>query len=128
VFVGLLSPWGLPGAALGVLLANVVMYLLIETHLIKQTALTPAAIFESQLPGLLCGLCVAVSAAAARSLIVANAPSMAQWQRLLVQVSVAGIAYAAYIKFNRFSRVRVLMRDTAADLAPPLGPVVRLLA
>jgi len=128
VFVALCSPWGLPGAAFGVLLANIVMYLLIEAHLIQQTDITPMGIFESQLPGLLCGLSVALFTALARWVVVANAPATPQWQRLLVQVATAAIAYVAFIKFNRFSRVRVLVRDTAADLAPPLGRVVRLLA
>jgi PST family polysaccharide transporter len=128
VFVAAFSPWGLPGAAFGVLVANIVMYLLIETHLIKQTAITPFGVFESQLPGLLCGLFVAVSAGVARWLVLTHAPSISQWERLIIQTAAAGVAYAGYMKFNRFSRVRTLMRDTAADLAPPLGPLVRLLA
>jgi hypothetical protein len=38
------------------------------------------------------------------------------------------LAYLAFLKFNRFRDVRRLLRDTASDLTPRLGRVVRFVA
>jgi O-antigen/teichoic acid export membrane protein len=122
------SFWGLVGAAGGVLTATIVMYLLMQSLLIRMTSVTARSVVESQLPGVLCGIAVAGAVLAMRYFLAGNAPSSSQWQRLVAEMAVAGFAYLAFIKFNRFRDVRRLVRDTAADLAPPLGRVVRLLA
>jgi O-antigen/teichoic acid export membrane protein len=127
LLVAAFSVWGLPGAAFGVLLATFIMYLLMEGLLMQLTAITPRIIFGAQLPGLLCGIAVGVTVWTARWLTIGYLPFSPQWGRLLIQIATGGLMYVAFIKFNQFREVRRLIRDTAADLAPPFGRVVRLL-
>jgi len=122
------SFWGLMGAAVGVLVATFVMYLLMEGLLMKLTAITARTIFEAQLPGMLCGLGVAATIGLARWLLLRHAPGAAAWERLIIQCAIGALTYLVFIKFNRFGEVRRLVRDTAADLNPPFGSLVRLLA
>jgi PST family polysaccharide transporter len=128
VFVAIFSPWGLPGAAFGVLLATLGMHVLMQTLLMKLTSITPKMILESQLPGLLCGIAVSFTMWSARWVAIGYAPSFTQWQRLIIEASAGTLSYLVFMKFNRFPAVRRLVQDTAADLAPPLNRVVRLLA
>ena len=46
----------------------------------------------------------------------------------MVQALVGGLAYLAFIKFNRFGEVRTLVRDVALDMPPGIARVVGLLA
>ena len=128
VFVAALSPGGLAGAAIGVLLASIFMYLLMQGLLMQLTSINARTILESLFPGVLCGVVVATAVFGIRMLALQYAPGAAQWERLIVEVVTGGVAYLGFIKFNRFREVRQLVRDTAADLAPPFGSVVRLLA
>ncbi len=131
LIVGLVAgfaSWGLPGAAFGVLLATFIMYVLMQTLLMRLTSITARTILESQLPGMLCGLLVAFAVLGARWLAVAYVPSAAAWERLILELAAGAAVGLAFVKFNRFREVRRLVRDTADDLSPPLGPLVRLLA
>jgi O-antigen/teichoic acid export membrane protein len=128
ILVGVFAQWGLPAAALGVLLSTFAMNVLMNTLLIKLTAITPRTVLRAQLPGLLCGLIVGGVTWGARWMALEYAPDVAQWQRLILQLIAGGLAYLAFIKFNRFGEVRHLVRETAEDLAPPFGPLARLFA
>jgi O-antigen/teichoic acid export membrane protein len=119
--------WGLVGAALGVLIATVAMYLLMQGLLARMTAVTARSVIESQLPGLLCGSGVAVAVFATRWLFAAYHTAAPQWQCLLAEVCVGSVAYLVFIKFNRFPEVRRLVRNVADDLSAPVGRVARLL-
>lgn len=128
IFVATFSSFGLPGAAFGVLLASIGMYVLMQGLMMQLAGITPRMLLEPQLPGLLCGLAVALVVLVARTLMSAYTPAFAQWERLIIEVAAGGLTYVGFLKFNRFRAVRRLVRDTAADLAPPFGRVVRLLA
>jgi PST family polysaccharide transporter len=128
VFVASFSSWGLPGAAFGVMLATLVMYVLMQALLMQLTSITARTIFESQFPGVLGGVVVGLSVFGTRWLLMTYSPGTPQWQRLLAAAVAGGFAYLVFIKFNRFREVRRLVRDTATDLPAPIGTVVRLLA
>jgi hypothetical protein len=128
VLVAGFSTLGLPGAAFGFLAAMAVMYLLIQGLLMQLTSITFRMVVESEVPGVLCGAVVGVVVWGTRWLGVNYTPWATSWQRLITEVVLGGVAYLAFIKFNRFRAVRRLVRDTAADLAPPFARVARLLA
>ncbi len=128
VLVAGFSRFGLPGAAFGFLLAMVVMYLMMQSLLTRLTPVTVKMAFESELPGLVCGIAVGLVVWGTRSLALDFAPAAAQWVRLIAEATAGSLAYLAFIKFNRFRAVRRLVRDTATDLAPPFARVARLLA
>ena len=126
VCVAALSRWGLPGAAVGVLIPTIVMYVLMQSLLTRMTALPAQTVVEWQLPGLLCGIAVGAAIMATRWILGVYAPPSLQWQQLIAEVAIGGLAYLAFIKFNRFAEVRKMLRDVAEDLSPSIGAVVRV--
>lgn len=126
VCVALLSPWGLPGAALGVLIATLGMVVLMNGMLMRIASLPLGDVVGPQVPGLLGAIVTGGSILLVRWLVL-RAASPAKIELLALEALTGGLAYAAFIKFNRFREVRILVRDVATDLAPPFSRVVRLL-
>lgn len=119
------SRWGLTGAAAGVLIATLGMTLLMNSLVVRTTAITMSTLVGAQVPGLLAAAIVGAAIAAVR---LAFAGTLAPWQLLAGEGLAGALAYALFLKFNRFREVRTLLRDTAKDLSPPLGRVVQLVA
>jgi hypothetical protein len=92
--------------------------------LVRTTSVSSSVLIAAHVPGSLASLLVGGAVLAARAAF--SGTISPQWQLLLVEIAAGAIAYLAFLKFNRFRDVRRLLRDTAADLAPPLGRVVRL--
>lgn len=126
VFVAAFSRWGLAGAAFGVLLATVSMTVLMNLLLMRLSGIPASSLLRAQLPGMLCGAIVSGSVLAVR-LMAGSFGASAPWMRLLPEVAAGAVAYLGFIKLNRFRDVRILVRDAAVDLGPPLGRLVRLL-
>jgi PST family polysaccharide transporter len=119
------SRWGLTGASAGVLGATVVMTMLMNGLLVRTTAISTSTVVGAQIPGLLGAACVGAAVLLTRVVL----PEMnARWELLLAEVVAGAVSYALFLKFNRFREVRTLIRDTAEDLAPALGRVVRLVS
>jgi O-antigen/teichoic acid export membrane protein len=126
VSVAALSPWGLRGAAIGVLVATVAMSILMHGLLIRITGMSVWDILLPQVPGVLATLAVSAAMVAARAAAAQThlgGPAM-----LVSEAAAAVVAYAAFMKFNRFRDVRVLLRDAADDLGAPIGSIARLFA
>jgi hypothetical protein len=102
------------------------MYVLMQSLLTRMTALPAQTVVEWQLPGLLCGIAVGAAIMATRWILGVYAPPSPQWQQLIAEVAIGGLAYLAFIKFNRFAEVRKMLRDVAEDLSPSIGAVVRV--
>ncbi len=128
VLVAGLSPWGLSGAALGVLLATVAMTVLMAMLLLRLTAIPVSDVIEPQVPGLVAALAVAGAVVGSRRLAVWVLGGAPAWQLLLIEAMAGVLMYVLYLKLNRFREVRALLRDTADDLSPSIGRMVRLLA
>ncbi len=125
VGVAAFSRWGLPGAAVGVLIPTIAMYLLMQ-RLVTQVASLPALTVAAwQLPGLLCGIGVGGAVLATGSLLGTYTPSTPQWQRLVAEIALGLLAGIAFIKFNRFEEVRKMIRDVSDDLPPSLRTIVK---
>ena len=125
VGVAAFSRWGLPGAAVGVLIPTIAMYLLMQ-RLVTQVASLPAMTVAAwQLPGLLCGIGVGGAVLATGSLLGTYTPSTPQWQRLVAEIALGLLAGIAFIKFNRFEEVRKMIRDVSDDLPPSLRTIVK---
>jgi PST family polysaccharide transporter len=116
---------GITGAAAGVLVATACMTALMNTLLVRMTALSTRVLLESQIPGLAAAVLVAAAVSLVRFGLAGVLPA---WQLLIVESMTGAATYALYLKLNTFREVRQLIRDTAEDLAPPLGRVVRLIA
>jgi O-antigen/teichoic acid export membrane protein len=125
VGVGVGSRWGLTGAAAGVLAATVGMTVLMNGLLVSTTAISLSTLLGAQVPGLLAAACVGGAVLLTRA---AMPGKDAQWELLLAEALTGAIGYAMFLKFNRFREVRTLIRDTADDLSPSLGRVVRLVS
>ena len=128
ILVAVFSRWGLPGAACGVLIATVTMYVLMQSLLMRLTSLPARLLFQLQIPGLLCGLGVVLTVSATRWVCLEHVASAPQWMRLMAELLAGGSAYLAFIKFNRFSDVRGLIQEVASDAPPRFARVARLFA
>jgi hypothetical protein len=100
------------------------MTVLMGWLLVRTTSVSWSVLIGAHAPGTLAGIFVGSAVIAAR--VVLSEPVPEPWQLLLMEIAAGALAYLAFLKFNRFRDVRRLLRDTAADLAPPLGRVVRL--
>lgn len=125
LFVGVGSVWGITGGAVGVLAATGCMTILMTTLLVRMSALSAGVLLSSQVPGVIAAILVGSAVALTR---IAAFTMMTDWQLLIAETAAGAVTYALYLKLNRFREVRQLIRDTADDLAPPVGRLVRLVA
>jgi flagellar biosynthesis component FlhA len=124
--VVLFSRWGIEGAAVGVLAAQLTMNALMHQMLRAATGLTLGDIVAPQVPSLICAAgAAAVAVWAGRALhAVERAPDA--WVLLIVQVSFASVFSLGFILLCRFTEVRSLVREVVVDLAPGLARTIKL--
>jgi PST family polysaccharide transporter len=120
--------WGLRGAAFGVLVATVVMTLLMYGLLVRLTGMRAADLAIPALPGIVAAVGTAGVELLVRAAILSVHPAARHWELLFVELAAGATFYAAYLKFHPSRQVRTLLREVAADLAPPIGTVARFLA
>jgi PST family polysaccharide transporter len=115
-FVAMFGRSGITGAALGVLLATVLMAIMMNA----------LPVISAQVPGLIAALVVAAAVLGSRGAI--SEIQAVRWQLLVAEAVAGTVAYVLFLKLNRFPAVRRLLRDSASDLPGPLGLAVRLVA
>lgn len=126
--IWLLRGFGVTGAAVAVLIATVLMFLLMQSLLASIAPVRWRDMLEPQLPGVLAaagmvGVCTVVRAA-----ILSYAPGAAPVTVLTAQAVSCGCFYLAFIFFSRFDDLRRLLKETLDDYAPWLGARIRLRA
>jgi O-antigen/teichoic acid export membrane protein len=113
-----LRAWGPAGAAMGVLLATIVMTALMHVLLLRVTALRWMDIVRPQVPALACSVGAAGAALltqyALRSAFADPSPSLL----LAGQVGVAGGFCTLFILFAPYQPLRALVHEMVTDLAP----------
>lgn len=112
--------WGVAGAAVGVVVAMLVLTVAMQALVRRATGLTWAAMIVPLIPGLTCtallvGVLVVVDAAFQS--LVAQPPA---WQELLVQALAGSAFYLVFLLFSPFTDVRELVDETIDDLLPAL--------
>jgi PST family polysaccharide transporter len=125
-FVAMFGRSGITGAALGVLLATVLMAIMMNALLVRVTRISASAVISAQVPGLIAALVVAAAVLGSRGAI--SEIQAVRWQLLVAEAVAGTVAYVLFLKLNRFPAVRRLLRDSASDLPGPLGLAVRLVA
>ncbi len=123
-----LSRYGLRGAAVGVLIATVVMTVLIHALLVRIAKVPVTGILRAQLPGLACAGCVALAEASARAAALAWHPGLAPWQLLVTQIAAAAMCCLVFLKVHRFAAVRAILLETAEEVPAWAGRIVRAIA
>lgn len=126
LLVAAFSPWGLAGAAAGVLVATAGMTVLMNSLLMRLTGLTAPEVLRPQVPGAVVAMSVAALVVLTQWALTAQ--GWAAWQRLVLEGLVAAIGYITALKLTPFGEVRALLREVAQDVAPPVGRFMRLLA
>jgi O-antigen/teichoic acid export membrane protein len=127
VCVAVFSGAGLSGAAFGVLVATMIMTVMMMRLLEQVAGVTVRSLVTAQAPGMLAAVCVSSAIIIVRSGLNSVAPGSPAWQLLIVEAVAGGVVYLAFLKYSPFREVKALIRDTAQDLAPPLGNVARML-
>ncbi len=111
--------WGPPGAAIGVLLATIVMSVMMHVLLRRVTGLTWWEIIRPQVPSLLCAAVVAAVTYAVGRAMRTGLEAPSQVSLLVVQGATAALAYVAFVFFAPHTGLRALVREMLVDLAPP---------
>ena len=121
VIVG--SPWGLVGAAAGVLIATLIMSVLMQHLLQKVTALSWRDLVEPQWPAVLCTTTLVTVLTLLRALAAhgaAHTPAQA-----LARMAVSGLATGALclgtVRFSRSRELADVFEEIVTDMAPWLG-------
>ena len=116
--VGIMSRWGITGAALGVLFATITMTIMLQTLVKRLTGLRWRDMLEPQAPAVTCALGMALIVPLTLS-VVRAASHNATTLVLLFACAMAAVAYyVTFLLFVPFVEVRALVHETAVDMAP----------
>ena len=125
VGVYLLTPWGIVGAAIGVLIAQVVSWVWMQRLLRSLTPITWRDIFAPQVPATICSVGLVALVGAVGALLDQAQPRLPLWNVLLVQTVTGALFYAAFMWFAPFPDVRTLINDTLSNVSPKLARALR---
>ena len=118
VGVIVLSPWGVIGAAVGVLAATIVMCALMMDLVRRAAELEWSDLLAPQVAGWACSVGLVPVLLLAAALLTRAMPHPAPWQFVLAQSCAGVLFYAAFVWFSPFHDVRNLARETVCDFAP----------
>jgi O-antigen/teichoic acid export membrane protein len=118
VGIYLFRNFGPPGAALGVLVATVVMAALMHALLKRATSLSWLEILRPQYPAVLCALGTTATAWMTRFALEQSAVANARWLLLALAGLAAVVFYAWFTLFAPIRDVRALVDEVLADLLP----------
>jgi teichuronic acid exporter len=107
------SRWGIVGAAVGVLAATVVMFVLMQQMLMRATGLAVRDALEPIVPAVGAAAAVAAGALGVRLLM---GGVHHRWMVLLAQLGAAAVTYLLYLWLTRVPEVRALLQELQGDL------------
>jgi PST family polysaccharide transporter len=116
VGVAIGTRWGVSGAAAGVLVASVMMWVLMHELLRRAGPLTWRDLLAPQIPAVFG--CIGISATVAVVDWSVQALAPRPWQVLAIKGVAAGIFYAAYVFKGPFCETQTLVSETVEDLIP----------
>jgi Membrane protein involved in the export of O-antigen and teichoic acid len=121
------SRFGLPGAAVGVLAATLVVTVLMHEWLARITGLTVRELLLPQVPAWLCAGLVGLMVLAAR-FAVRWIPAHGVTNGLLLgaETVAALLTYAAFIRFAPFVELRTVVDDTIEEFSPWVRSLLRM--
>jgi len=114
--VAALSPWGIAGAAVGVLISTLVSTTLLQVLVRNLTGLAWRDMLEPQLPGLACAGAVAATLMAVRHVLLSWSLDLPALTVLLVGATIGLFCAAAFLLFAPFLEMRSIVYETAEDL------------
>lgn len=112
---------GVTGAALGVLMATVILSGGMQALVRQATGQSWGAMLAPQLPALTCAAMVVAVLLATGAVLRVFVPEPSPWLTLLVQATGGACCYAAFVLVGPFAAVRDLVSEVLDDLLPP-GP------
>jgi O-antigen/teichoic acid export membrane protein len=110
---------GVTGAAVGVLIAMVVLTVAMQALVRQVTHLTWWGLIAPQIPGATCAALlvgVLLATGAGLRVLIPHPPS---WLLLITQMAAGGLFYAAFVLFSPFASVREIVTETLTDVLPP---------
>jgi PST family polysaccharide transporter len=119
--------FGLPGAAVGVLAATLVVTVLMHEWLARITGLTVRELLLPQVPACLCAGLVGLMVLAARVAVQwIPAHGVTNGLRLGAETAAALLTYAAFIRFAPFVELRAVVDDTIEEFSPWVRSILRM--
>jgi PST family polysaccharide transporter len=114
------SRWGLAGAAAGVLFANAVMTVLLQTMVRRLADLRWSDIIVPQGPALACSTGLLGVLLVTRMVALMFFPRIPSLALLFTCFATSAVYYAAFVLLAPFAFVREIVHETAQDFAPGL--------
>lgn len=115
--VGIGSLWGLSGAAIGVLLATIMMTAAMHHYLLKTTSVSWSDLFASQLP--------AVTFSSGLGLVLVGvrfaAQSLTPLALIGLAVFVSTVLFVGFLRWNPSAELRDVAHETTVELMPRLS-------
>lgn len=121
-----LSPWGINGAAAGVLAATIVVWVLMQQLLRSATHLGWRDIVQPQIPAMACSVGLVALLEGVEAALVHFEPRLDGWIILGAQSAIGVLAYLGFLKFSGFHEVSSLVGDTLTSISPKLARFLRV--
>jgi PST family polysaccharide transporter len=109
---------GIPGAAMGVLAAMIVLTIAMQTLVKQATGLTWAGMISPLVPSVTGSAVLVFVLLGAKLLLLRVVAQPAAWQMLGVQVAAGGLFYVPFVLFSPFPAVRAIVQETVEDMVP----------
>ncbi len=121
VSVGILSRWGVGGAAVGVGVATIVSTILMQRLIRRITDLRWRDLIGPQVPALICSIGLVLVVGLTRYVLQSWWQTLAPPINLAVSSGVAVAYYFVFLFFSGFNEVRAVVVETLGDVAPFLA-------
>lgn len=114
------SPWGIAGAAFGVLLATAGMTMMLQSLVRRLAGLRWSDMLQPLGPGILCSLGLSVVLVASRSLVWMLWSDAEALPLLAISIALSALYVVTFLRFAPIPQVRSLVREILEDMAPAL--------
>jgi O-antigen/teichoic acid export membrane protein len=121
VAVAALSPWGIAGAAGGVLLSTIFMTVLLQSLVGRLSGLSWADMLAPQIPAVVCSAGLLVVVLLTRMAVQTAYPQSPPLLVLAACAITGAVYYVGFLLTARFGDVREVVHETAQDLAPGIA-------
>jgi lipopolysaccharide exporter len=124
-FIYVFKDWGIAGAAMGVLLATLIVGVLMQVLVKRVTGLSWLELLSPVWPGVAGAVVVAAAIALASKGILQAAPGIPAWQLLGVQIATGAVSWGAFTLFVPFLSLQAVVDEVLDDIVPaPLRRII----